>query len=172
MQASMSLSGHNLPWIGTGPTTTGTGADDRSGTGSPTVGERSMNQSTTYLGPNIANFDQLKVGDQVEATYTKAVVRAIAKGSSSDIRSNVEADAARAAPQGGKPGLSATERTTVVANVVSVDPQQGRVTLKGIGSTPVDFRVRDKRALEKIKPQRPGRDQLEHLQGAGSASDA
>jgi Cu/Ag efflux protein CusF len=107
---------------------------------------------TLYLGPNVANFDRLKVGDQVSARYTEAVVLAIAKNTGSDIRTKVEADAARMAPAGEKPGVSAMERTTVVANVVSVDPQKGRVTLKGIGSTPVDFRVRDKQALSKIKP--------------------
>jgi hypothetical protein len=107
---------------------------------------------TLHIGPNVANFDNLKVGDQVAARYTEAVALAIAKGNSSDIRTKVEADAARMAPPGGKPGVSAMERTTVVANVLDVDRQHGRVTLKGIGSSPVTMRVRDSQTLSQLKP--------------------
>ena len=106
-----------------------------------------------HIGPNIANFDNLKVGDQVAARYTEAVALAIAKGSSSDIRTKVEADAARMAPPGGKPGMSAMERTTVVANVVDVDREHGRVKLKGIGSTPLTVRVRNPQTLSQLKPE-------------------
>ena len=105
-----------------------------------------------YIGPNISNFDNLKVGDQVAARYTEAVALAIAKGGSSDIRTKVEADAARMAPQGGKPGMSAMKRTTVTANVVAVDREHGRVKLKGIGPTPVTFRVQDRKTLSQLKP--------------------
>jgi len=105
-----------------------------------------------FFGPNMSNFDNLKVGDQVAARYSEAVSLAIAKGGGSEIRTKIEADSGKAAPPGGKPGLSAVERTTIVANIVNIDRELGIPTLKGIDSTPVDIRVMDKQALAQFKP--------------------
>jgi hypothetical protein len=107
-------------------------------------------------GENERNFENLKVGDQVTMRYTEALALALAKGGSGDpsqigeIRTQVEADAARQAAPGGKPGLSAMERKTVVANVFQIDRERGVVTLRGVDGVPVEVKVADKDALDRI----------------------
>lgn len=111
-----------------------------------------------YVGPNLRNFDNLKLGDKVTIRHTEALALAIAKGGPGneaklgEIRSKVEADAARQAAPGGKPGMSAMERTTLVANVFEIDRQRGILTLRGTDGVPLDIKVADKKTLDQIKP--------------------
>lgn len=113
--------------------------------------------STMFVGPNVRNFENLKLGDQVTMRYTEALALAIAKGGPGtesqigEIRTKVEADAARQAAPGDKPGMSAMERTTLVANVFEIDRERGILTLRGTDGVPVDIKVADKKALDQIK---------------------
>lgn len=110
-----------------------------------------------FVGPNVRNFENLKLGDRVTVRYTEALALAIAKGGPGtesqigEIRTKVEADAARQAAPGGKPGMSAMERTTLVANVFEIDRERGILTLRGTDGVPVDIKVPDKNALNQIK---------------------
>lgn len=112
--------------------------------------------STLFVGPEIRNFDNLKVGDEVTLGYSEAHSLALAKGEKGnearlgELRVKIEADAARQAPPGGKPGLSTMERTTLVANVFEIDRQRGILTLRGTDGVPVDIRVPDKQSLSQI----------------------
>lgn len=111
--------------------------------------------ATMYVGPNVRNFENLKLGDQVTMRYTEALALAIAKGGTEsqlgEIRTKVEADAARQAAPGGKPGVAAMERATLVANVFQIDRERGVVTLRGTDGVPVDIKVPDKSALDQLK---------------------
>ncbi len=113
--------------------------------------------TSMFVGPNVRNFNNLKLGDRVTMRYTEALALAIAKGGPGaesklgEIRTKVEADAAGQAALGGKPGMSATERTTLVANVFEIDRARSILTLRGTDGVPVDIKVADKNALDQIK---------------------
>lgn len=110
-----------------------------------------------FVGPNVRNFENLKLGDRVTVRYTEALALAISKGGPGtesqigEIRTKVEADAARQAAPGGKPGMSAMEQTTMVANVFEIDRARGILTLRGTDGVPVDIKVADKNALDQIR---------------------
>lgn len=110
---------------------------------------------TMHVGPNVRNFEQLAIGDQVSIRYSEAVSLAIAKGGSGSdlgaIRTKVEADAARQAAPGAKPGMAAVERTTLVANVFDIDRERNILTLRGTDGVPVDIKVEDEAALRQIE---------------------
>lgn len=112
--------------------------------------------ATLFMGPDVRNFENLKVGDEVTARYTEARSLAIAKGEKGneaeigELRVKIEAEAARQASQGGKPGMSVMERTTAVANVFQIDRQRGIVTLRGTSGVPVPVKVADTRLLDQI----------------------
>src|SRR5690349_20443824 len=70
--------------------------------------------ATIQAGPEIKNFDQIHVGDEVKVTYTSALAAAITK---SKDQASTQIDAASyTASAGSKPGaaVGATVKTTVV----------------------------------------------------------
>lgn len=106
------------------------------------------------VGPEVKNFNNVKVGDRVTTRYTEALAMALAEvpGNTDDlgsIRTKVETQAAAQA-QGNKPGVGVAEQTTMIANVFDVDRQRGTVTLRGTNGTPVEIRVTDPQALREI----------------------
>ncbi|MBA3597241.1 MAG: hypothetical protein H0W40_07675 [Methylibium sp.] len=112
--------------------------------------------ATIAVGPNVNNFDNLKVGDKAAVRYSQAVAIAIAKdGTGNDyklgeIRTKIQADAARQALPGGKPGLAAVESVTTVANVFQIDREHSILTLRGTDGVPVEVKVPEQ-ALQQIK---------------------
>jgi hypothetical protein len=87
-------------------------------------------KTQTYkLGPEVKNFDQIKIGDTVKATYLESVAIFVRK-------SNEKPDAAQVqtvqvAPKGAKPGVIATETIEVTAKVEAIDYKKRTVSLKG-----------------------------------------
>jgi hypothetical protein len=98
-------------------------------------------EMTVVAGPEVKNFAQLKVGDQVEAQYVEALVLELKKGGGKAVARTEKGGAAAAKP-GATPGAMAGRQVTVVADVVNVDAPTQTVTLKGPQRT-VDVKVRD-----------------------------
>jgi hypothetical protein len=88
------------------------------------------NELTVTAGPDMKNFDKLKVGDQVDAKYVEAVTLQLVKGGGQKVASTVEAGAA-GAKAGAQPAGAVGRQVTVVADVVGLDPATQTVTLKG-----------------------------------------
>lgn len=104
---------------------------------------------TVTAGPEVRNFAQIKKGDLVIATHTRAVVVKVLAGGG--LRSTSESlDGARTKP-GQKPGAAVEKITTVVADIVSVNQEQGLVTLKGTSNNLVEYKVKDKSNLANVK---------------------
>ena len=84
--------------------------------------------ATIQAGPEIKNFDQIHVGDEVKVTYTSAVAAKVTK-SKEQGATTVDA-ASYTAPTGSKPAgaVGATIKTTVV--IESVDTSFETVTFK------------------------------------------
>ncbi len=100
-------------------------------------------------GPEVKNFDQMNVGDQVHARYSEALVLELKKGNDLAVTRTEEKSAQGAMP-GAQPHGVAGRRITVVADVVGVNRATKTVTLKGPQLT-VDVRVDDPDQLRRIK---------------------
>lgn len=119
-----------------------------------TVEDDRAGSLTLVVGPEVKNFQNVKLGDRVTVQYTEATAIALAEnpGKKDDlgaIRAKVEAQAS-SQPTGTRPGMGMTERTTMVANVFEVDRQQGTVTLRGTSGVPIEVQVPDKQVLQQI----------------------
>lgn len=99
-------------------------------------------------GPDVKNFDQLKVGDRVTIELTKALALELRKGSTAEVSRQDEADKVTAGP-GEAPGGAVGTRTKIMAEVTAVDTAKGIVTLKGPNRS-VDLKVQDPAQLANI----------------------
>ena len=99
-------------------------------------------------GPEVKNFAQMKVGDQVNVKYVEALTLELKKGGGAKVE-RVEKDGAVAAKPGERPAGAVGRQIRVVADVVAVDAQKQVVTLKGPQRT-VELKVRDPQQLAMI----------------------
>jgi hypothetical protein len=96
---------------------------------------------TVKAGPEVKNFAQLKVGDQVDVEYVEALTLELKKGSTAVV-SRTDTDVMGKAKPGQAPGMVVGTQTTVIAEVVGLDPATQTVTLRGPQHT-VDLKVSD-----------------------------
>jgi len=106
------------------------------------------NVMTVTAGPDVKNFDALKVGDQVDLQYLEALTLELKKGGGQVVARSDKADAV-GAKKGETPGGAVGRQVTVVADVVAVDPAKQVVTLKGPKQT-VDLRIPDPEQFKRI----------------------
>jgi len=88
------------------------------------------NSITLNAGDEVRNFDQLEVGDKVDAEYFQSVAIFVAKadGASPQMNSQVGVELA---PLGGKPGITEVAAIEAQASIVAIDRENRMVTLKG-----------------------------------------
>jgi hypothetical protein len=85
-------------------------------------------QTKFKAGPDVRNFDQIHVGDQVVVTAAQAVALSLRPPGTPP---NAEETAAVAvAPEGAKPGVLMAETSEVTAKITALDPQRHTATLK------------------------------------------
>jgi hypothetical protein len=101
-------------------------------------------------GPEVKNFDQLKLGQKVKAEYSEALSLELKKGGGG-VRAVTEKGAASSAAPGAKPGAAGARQVTVLADVIKVDTKTHLVTLRGPGGNQVDLKVEDPEQLKNIK---------------------
>ena len=99
-------------------------------------------------GPQVTNFDKLKVGDSVKIKYVEAVAVSLKKGGGLVVGATEAAGAAGAKAGATPAGLGGRE-VTIVADVVGVDAAKQMVTLKGANKT-VDVHVADPEQFKRI----------------------
>jgi Cu/Ag efflux protein CusF len=104
---------------------------------------------TMTVGPEVKNFAQMKVGDQVEAEYAEALTLELKKGGGAAVARTEDKGMATAKP-GERPAGLAARQVKVVADVVAVDPAAQTVTLKGPKQT-LDLKVTDPEQLKLVK---------------------
>ena len=97
------------------------------------------NELIVEAGPDVKNFAQLKVGDQVKMQYLEALTLELKKGSTAVV-SRVDDVGGAAAKPGERPGAVVGSRTTIVAEVMALDAAKQTVTLRGPQRT-VDLKV-------------------------------
>lgn len=104
---------------------------------------------TVTVGPDVRNFDQIKVGDTVTARYVEALTLTLKKDGK-DLRSMTDTPAAVRAPAGERPAGAVGRQVEVTANVTAVDPKTQTVTLQGPKQT-VELKVPDPGQFKLIK---------------------
>ncbi|HQR54605.1 MAG TPA: hypothetical protein PLW72_01385 [Burkholderiaceae bacterium] len=107
------------------------------------------NTFVVQAGPEVKNFDQIKVGDLVVARYIEALTLELKPGGG-QIRERIERENAVAAKPGQAPGAAAGRQVTVIADVMAVDTAKQKVRLRGPQRT-IDLKVRDPNQLKLIK---------------------
>jgi hypothetical protein len=106
------------------------------------------NELTITAGPDVKNFDKLKVGDQVDVKYVEALTLQLVKGGGQKVARTEQKDAV-GAKAGAQPGGAIGRQVTIVADVVGLDPATQTVTLKGPQRT-VDMVVSDAEQFKRI----------------------
>mgnify|MGYP000860931218 FL=1 len=104
---------------------------------------------TVTAGPQIKNFNQIKVGDLVTLTYVSALGLELKKGGGR-LRERIESEQTSAAKPGEKPSGSMSRAVKVIADVTAVDAGAGTITLQGPQRS-VDLVVKDKELLRDVR---------------------
>ena len=84
--------------------------------------------ATIQAGPEVRNFDQIRVGDEVKVTYTAALGAEITK--SKEAPTTTLDTAAYRAPAGAKPGAAVGASVSTTVQIESVDTSFDAVTFK------------------------------------------
>jgi Cu/Ag efflux protein CusF len=106
------------------------------------------NEVTFTAGPDVKNFDNLKVGDQVKADYTEALTLELKKGGGLVVQRTDKAAVAGAKP-GELPAGAGGRQITIVADVIAVDAAKQTIALKGPQRT-VELRIPNPEQFKKI----------------------
>jgi hypothetical protein len=96
---------------------------------------------TVFAGPEVTNFDRLKVGNKVEVEYAEALVIELKKGGGLPVGRTESTSVVKAEPGAAPGGLGARE-VKVVGDVIATDPATQHITLRGPKRT-IDVKVRD-----------------------------
>lgn len=84
-------------------------------------------KSKYTAGPEIANFNQIQVGDQVKATLTKQVAVSLLEPGAT--RSPGETSVVALAPKGAKPGAVMADTVEATARIEALDLKKRKATL-------------------------------------------
>jgi len=107
------------------------------------------NEVVVTAGPEVKNFAQLKVGDQVAVEYVESLALELKKGGGAPVAATAKEGMAAAKP-GERPAAVGGRQITVVADVIDVNAETQVVTLKGPQRT-VELKVRDPEQFKLIK---------------------
>lgn len=101
-------------------------------------------------GPEVVNFDQIRVGDQLLVTATEQIVVRMAKPGEKT-SPDASAGIVGLAPVGAKPGLLTAETSQVTATVTAIDAEKRKATLQFEDGTSKKFSIRKDVDLAKRK---------------------
>lgn len=107
------------------------------------------NVFVVQAGPEVKNFDNIKVGDSVVIRYVEALTLELKKGTGT-VRERIEREGTAVAKPGERPGVATGRTVTVVADVVAVNAAKQTIRLRGVERT-IDLKVRDPQQLALIK---------------------
>jgi hypothetical protein len=105
-------------------------------------------EKTIVARPEVKNFDQLKVGDQVTVQYVEALVLELKKGSDLVVSRTDEVVGGTAKP-GEKPGAAAGVKLTIVGEVTETNPATQTLVVRGPERV-VEVKVEDPARFAKI----------------------
>jgi ribosomal protein L6P/L9E len=104
---------------------------------------------TITAGPDVRNFDQIKVGDMVVVRYVEALTLTLQKDGK-ELRAKGEAVDGARSPAGDKPAGIVGRQVEVTADVIAVNAKTQTLTLKGPKRT-IDLKVPDTQQFKLVK---------------------
>ena len=107
--------------------------------------------STYECGPDVRNFDQMKVGDHVTATVADSLAIGLMKGGGFPTGAGSSTAMVRS-PLGDKPAVKVVDTVGFIAKVVSVDALNRRVTLQMADGTTQNVKVGPDINLVNVSP--------------------
>jgi hypothetical protein len=107
------------------------------------------NNFVVHAGPEVRNFDQIKVSDLVVVRYIEALTLELKKGGG-EMRQRSERETAAVAKPGERPGVAGGRQVTVIADVIALDAKKQTVRLRG-PQRMVDLKVKDPNQFKLIK---------------------
>jgi hypothetical protein len=106
-------------------------------------------KGTYKAGPEIANFSQIQIGDQVKALLTEGVAVSIGKGAAPIGTSGIRV---ALAPVGAKPGGVMVDTTQITAKIIAVDGRKHKVTFQLPNGTTETVKAGRKVNLSAVQP--------------------
>lgn len=106
--------------------------------------------SDIVAGPEVKNFDQIKVGDSVVVRYIEALSLELRKTKGEVGQPVVREEVAKAKP-GEKPAVAGGRQITAIAEVTAVDEAKKTITLKGPRGNSVTLDVRNPEQFKVVK---------------------
>jgi len=100
-------------------------------------------------GPEVKNFDQIKVGDQVVVQYLRALTLELKKAGGK--LTTKETTDAVSAKKGAQPGAAVGRQVTVMTRVVDVDPKNKTISLQGPKGNVVVLDVKNPEHFKVVK---------------------
>ncbi|MEP4076264.1 hypothetical protein [Haloferula sp.] len=98
------------------------------------------NKFSSEAGPEVLNFEHIRVGDQLKSTLTEEVViRMLKPGEKISDYSTLQAELT---PIGAKPGVKTTESNQVVATVTDINTRKRKVRLQFADGKSKRYKVR------------------------------
>lgn len=116
-------------------------------TRSVTVRKSDGTDVTFYVPPSMTRFDQLKVGDKINAKYYDTIVISVQDPNSA----TVDTAAAKLVPVEGAPAGTMSYQRVITATITALDPKVPSITFTGPNNWKYSSRVDDKAALSKVK---------------------
>ncbi len=96
---------------------------------------------TFKVGPQVKNFAQVKVGDEIVLKYIEALSVKLDKGG--ERGAAMMSSGPVAAPAGAMPGMAAAQQTVIVAKIQGKDPMRQEVLLQGPLDRFAEVKVKD-----------------------------
>ncbi len=100
-------------------------------------------------GPEVRNFAQIAVGDDVVVEYIRAVSLQVQKNSG--LRQRSERSGGARAEQGSKPGVILGHEIRVLADVIGVDTKKSTITLRTPDGRVVELDVKNPEHFKAVK---------------------
>jgi hypothetical protein len=97
----------------------------------------------------VRNLPQVKVGDEVTASYYESLAYEVKKPGTATPGATVAEETGRAKP-GEKPAGAGARVTTLVATITGIDKAAGTVTLQGPTGKATTVKARDPRNLDRV----------------------
>ena len=106
-------------------------------------------KGTYKAGPEVVNFNQIQIGDEVKAVLTEAVAVSIGKGAAPI---GTSGRSVALAPVGAKPGGVMVETTQITAKVTAVDTRKHKITFQLPNGATETLKAGRKVDLSEVQP--------------------
>ncbi len=103
---------------------------------------------TTVAGPDIKRFDEIKIGDKINARYYENLVIRVKRPGEPDVDTTTK-DATSSGQA--LPGGTSTKQRTITATFAAIDVNTPSITFTGPNGWKYTSKVRDKAALASVK---------------------